>query len=139
MPELMIEPGRYLVGDAGLLHSQVVLIARRGGRDDRRWVYLDAGRYNGLPETQHEAIQYRIRTSRADGLTEPAVLAGPTCDSTDIIYEHAQYPLPVDLAIGDTVDFLGAGAYTASYASVEFNGFPPLKVFCIKAPANSSR
>ena len=57
-PDLMIEPGRYLVGDAGLLRSQVLLIARHGRADGRRWVYLDAGRYNGLPETQNEAIQY---------------------------------------------------------------------------------
>jgi len=130
-PQIMIEPGRYLVGDAGLLRSQVLLIARHGGRDPRRWVYVDAGRYNGLPETQGECIRYAIRTPRDGGATEPAVLAGPTCDSTDIIYEKSGYALPIDLEIGDTIDFLSAGAYTASYASVEFNGFPPLATHCI--------
>jgi len=129
-PRLMIEPGRYLVGDAGLLRAQVLLIARHGDSHARRWVYLDAGRYNGLPETQGESIRYPIRTPHDGGACEPAVLAGPTCDSTDIIYDRANYPLPVDLAIGDTVDFLSAGAYTASYASVEFNGFPPLATYC---------
>jgi ornithine decarboxylase len=114
-----------------LLRSQVVLIARHGGADDRRWVYLDAGRYNGVPETQNEAVRYRIRASRAGDAAEPAILAGPTCDSTDVIYQRAHYALPDDLEIGDTVDFLSAGAYTASYASVEFNGFPPLRVHCI--------
>ena len=126
-PQIMVEPGRYLVGDAGVLRSQVLLIARHG----RRWVYLDAGRYNGLAETQGEAIQYALRTQHDLGASEPVVLAGPTCDSTDIIYDRAHYELPLDLAIGDTVDFLSAGAYTASYASVEFNGFPPLVVHCI--------
>jgi ornithine decarboxylase len=53
-PQLMIEPGRYMVADAGILRSQVLLIARRGNHDRRRWVYLDAGCYNGLPETQGE-------------------------------------------------------------------------------------
>jgi len=128
---LMVEPGRYLVGDAGILRSTVLLIARHGNHDPRRWVYLDAGRYNGLAETQGESIHYRIRTPRDGGAAEPVVLAGPTCDSTDIIYDRANYALPVDLAIGDVIDFLAAGAYTASYASVEFNGFPPLATYCI--------
>lgn len=130
-PELMIEPGRYLVADAGLLRAEVLLITRRGGADDRRWVYIDAGRYNGLAETQGESIHYRIRTPRDGGATEAVVLAGPTCDSTDILYDRTEVELPLDLAIGDTVDFLSAGAYTASYASVEFNGFPPLATHCI--------
>jgi ornithine decarboxylase len=130
-PRLMIEPGRYMVGDAGLLRSQVLLIARHGTHDRRRWVYVDAGRYNGLAETQGEMIYYPIRTARDGGPCEPVVLAGPTCDSTDIIYDRAVYALPLDLRIGDTVDFLTAGAYTASYASVEFNGFAPLATYCI--------
>ncbi len=127
-PELMIEPGRHLTGDAGLLRSTVLLISQH---DSRRWVYLDAGRYNGLAETQNEAIHYPIRTPGRAGPAEPVVLAGPTCDSTDIIYDRTPTPLPLDLQIGDTVDFLTAGAYTASYASVEFNGFPPLQTHCI--------
>lgn len=130
-PQLMIEPGRYLVGDAGLLRAQVLLIAHHGSRDPRRWVYVDAGRYNGLAETQGEAIHYRIRTPHDGGACEPVVLAGPTCDSTDIIYDRTNCALPLDLAIGDTIDFLSAGAYTASYASVEFNGFPPVAAHCI--------
>ncbi len=59
------------------------------------------------------------------------MIAGPTCDSTDIIYEHSHYELPLALASGDFVDFLSAGAYTTSYASVEFNGFEPVKTYFI--------
>ena len=130
-PQIVVEPGRYLVGDAGVLRSTVLLVARKSQRALRRWVYLDAGRYNGLPETQGERIHYRIRTPH-DGLpATPVVLAGPTCDSTDIIYEHAGYELPRDLAIGDPIDFLSGGAYTASYASVEFNGFAPIRTYCV--------
>lgn len=53
------------------------------------------------------------------------VLAGPTCDSMDILYQNHRYRLPRDLAVGDHVFFLSTGAYTTSYSSVEFNGFPP--------------
>jgi ornithine decarboxylase len=129
-PQLIIEPGRYMVADAGILRSQVLLIAQHGN-DQQRWVYLDAGRYNGLTETQGERIHYPIRTPHDAGPSEPVVLAGPTCDGTDIIYDRANYTLPTALTIGDPVDFLTAGAYTASYASVEFNGFPPITTHCI--------
>lgn len=128
-PRILIEPGRYLVGDAGLLRSTVLLDAHKS-LHGRRWIYLDAGRYNGLTETLGERIQYRIRTPRDGRPAGRVVLAGPTCDSTDILYSHTEYDLPLDLAIGDPVDFLSAGAYTASYASVEFNGFPPIRSYC---------
>lgn len=130
-PQIIIEPGRYLVGDAGLLRSEVLLVAKKSRRAARRWVYLDAGRYNGLPETQGERIHYRIRAPHEGSSSAPVILAGPTCDSTDIIYEHVSYELPLDLAVGDAIDFLSAGAYTASYASVEFNGFAPIRTYCI--------
>jgi ornithine decarboxylase len=130
-PRIIIEPGRYLVGDAGLLRARVVLIAQKSRHARHRWVYLDAGRYNGLAETLDERIQYRLR-SLGEGLPMgPVILAGPSCDSTDILYQRADYQLPLDLAIGDPIDFLSAGAYSASYASVEFNGFPPIRLYCI--------
>lgn len=114
-----------------MLRAEVLLIAKKSRRAERRWVYLDTGRYNGLAETQGERIHYRLRTPHDGAHCGPVVLAGPTCDSTDIVYEHAGYELPLDLAIGDKIDFLSAGAYTASYASVEFNGFAPIKTYCI--------
>lgn len=130
-PRIAIEPGRYLVADAGLLRATVLLIARKAPAARERWVYLDAGRYNGLAETQGERIRYRLRTPGDATRVGPVIIAGPTCDSTDVIYDRARYELPLDLAIGDPVDFLSAGAYTASYASVEFNGFSPIQTFCI--------
>lgn len=124
-PRLVAEPGRVVVADAGVLRSEVVLVAERAGR---RWVYLDVGRYSGLAETEQEMIVYRLGTPDRDGPTGPVVLAGPTCDGDDVLYRHADVRLPLDLAAGDVVEFLGAGAYTASYASVGFNGLPPLPV-----------
>ncbi|MDT7743446.1 MAG: ornithine decarboxylase [Actinomycetota bacterium] len=125
-PHLVAEPGRALVAEAGVLVAEVVLVAERAG--PRRWVYLDVGRYQGLAETEGEMIVYRLRTPGhpPDAPRGPVVLAGPTCDGDDVLYRRADVRLPLDLAPGDVVEFLGAGAYTASYASVGFNGLPPL-------------
>lgn len=130
-PRVMIEPGRAISAEAGLIRSSVVLVSRKSYSDERRWVYIDIGRYQGLAETEGEAIAYRLRTSRDGGPVGPIVLAGPTCDADDVIYQHTRYDLPLDLAAGDHVDILHAGAYTSSYSSVCFNGFPPLATYCI--------
>jgi len=131
LPEIIVEPGRSLVGDAGLIQSEVVLIADKGDGSDKRWVYLDVGKFNGLAETMDESIKYRIEAPGRGGPSGPVVIAGPTCDSADILYERTEYRLPLELAVGDKVEILSTGAYTASYASVGFNGFPPLRTYCI--------
>ena len=131
LPEIIIEPGRSLVGDAGIIQSEVVLISEKGGGDGRRWVYLDVGKFNGLAETMDESIKYRITTPGRNGVSGPVILAGPTCDSADILYERTEYRLPLGLEVGDRVEILSTGAYTASYASVGFNGFSPIRTYCI--------
>ncbi|MBX6324251.1 MAG: type III PLP-dependent enzyme [Rhodospirillaceae bacterium] len=131
LPEMVIEPGRGLIGDAGVIQAEVVLIARKDHADRKRWVYLDIGRFGGLAETEGEAIRYRMRTRYNGAPTGPVVLAGPTCDSADVLYENAPCMLPLDLQVGDKVEILAAGAYTSTYASVGFNGFAPLKTYCI--------
>jgi ornithine decarboxylase len=131
LPEIIIEPGRSLVGDAGVIQSEVVLISEKDGSDARRWVYLDVGKFNGLAETMDESIKYRIVTPGRGGSSGPVILAGPTCDSADILYEQTEYRLPLGLQIGDKVEILSTGAYTASYASVGFNGFSPIRTYCI--------
>jgi ornithine decarboxylase len=131
LPEIIIEPGRSLVGDAGVIQSEVVLISEKGGDDDRRWVYLDVGKFNGLAETMDESIKYRIVTPGRGGSSGPVILAGPTCDSADILYEQTEYRLPFGLEVGDKIEILSTGAYTASYASVGFNGFSPIRTYCI--------
>ncbi|MGH3614119.1 MAG: type III PLP-dependent enzyme [Pseudonocardia sp.] len=125
-PGIAVEPGRFLAAEAGVLCSEVIRVSHRSDR--RRWVYLDIGRYGGLAETEGEAIRYRLRTPYDGGPTGPAVLAGPTCDGDDVLYRDIE--LPLELRAGDSVDLLAAGAYTASYASVGFNGLPPLAVRC---------
>ncbi|MDQ3579395.1 MAG: type III PLP-dependent enzyme [Actinomycetota bacterium] len=125
-PELVIEPGRAIVATAGVIRSEVVLVSRKADTDEHRWVYLDIGRYQGLAETENEYIAYRLRTPRVTGPDGPVIIAGPTCDGDDVLYQHTPYRLPTALRAGDHVDILDAGAYTASYSSVSFNGFPPL-------------
>ena len=133
LPEIVVEPGRSIVGDAGVIQSEVVLISRKAAGDEKRWVYLDVGKFNGLAETMDESIKYRIRTPADGGTVGPAVLAGPTCDSADILYERTEYQLPLDLKVGDKLELLSAGAYTSTYSSVGFNGFQPLKTYCIRS------
>lgn len=130
MPETIIEPGRAMVGNAGVIESEVVLIATKSIDDRRRWIYLDVGKFGGLAETQEEAIQYPVLTDRT-GRPEPVVIAGPTCDSVDVLYERADYRLPADLEIGDRIRFDAAGAYTTTYATIGFNGFAPLTEYYI--------
>jgi len=115
-PTLFIEPGRSMVGDAGILVSRVIL---RSTKDMKDWVYLDAGVFHGLMETI-ENLRYTLvvdgkELSRRRSFT----LAGPTCDSVDIIYDDGE--LPEDITLGDIVYFLNAGAYTVDY-NTTFNG-----------------
>lgn len=122
--QLVVEPGRVIVGSAGTIECEVVAI--RTGTDGRRWVYLDIGRYGGLAETENEYIRYRLRTPRDGDPVADAVIAGPTCDGDDVLYQS--YPLPASLRQGDRLQIADSGAYTASYASIDFNGFAPLPV-----------
>jgi len=131
IPETIIEPGRGMVGNAGVIEAEVVLVSKKSEQDEVRWVYLDIGKFGGLAETMDESIRYPIRTARDEAALVPCVLAGPTCDSADVMYEKEPYLLPVSLEIGDKVLIEGTGAYTATYASVAFNGFLPLKTYHI--------
>ncbi|MEZ5217881.1 MAG: hypothetical protein R2715_15150 [Ilumatobacteraceae bacterium] len=122
---MIAEPGRNLAADAGVLVTSVIGVTER--EEGARWVYVDAGVYGGLAETLGEAIKYRIGTGR-DGLGEASgvtVIAGPSCDSTDVMYEQTGYRLPLGLAEGDRLHLFAAGAYTTAYASTGFNGFAP--------------
>jgi ornithine decarboxylase len=131
IPETIIEPGRGMVGNAGVIETEVVLVSKKSEEDEVRWVYLDIGKFGGLAETMDEAIRYPIRTPRDGGDMAPCILAGPTCDSADVLYEKQPYLLPVSIEIGDRLLIEGTGAYTSTYSSVAFNGFPPLKTIHI--------
>jgi len=125
-PQLVMEPGRSLVADAGIIVAEVVNIATKAKNNLYKWVYLDVGKFNGLIETIDESIKFPIYFER-EGLADEVILAGPTCDSMDIMYENYKYKMPDTTQPGDKVYIFTTGAYTQTYSSVYFNGFPPLK------------
>jgi ornithine decarboxylase len=129
-PKIIIEPGRYMVGDAGILVTEIVMISNKERESGIPWIYVDAGKFGGLIETLDECIRYPIYTDRT-GEANDYVLAGPTCDSVDLLYEKSPYRLPSSLEEGDRLFFFTAGAYTQTYSSVFFNGFPPLRSYVI--------
>lgn len=130
-PEIIVEPGRSAAGDAGVIVSEVVNIAKKSLHDQYRWVFVDIGKFGGLIETLDEALKYPIYF-QGKGPTEEVIIAGPTCDSMDILYEKYHYEMPTSTQIGERVYFLTCGAYTQSYSSIYFNGFPPLKHYILK-------
>jgi len=81
LPEIIIEPGRFIVATAGVVCAEVVLTSRKAKDDPVRWVYLDIGRFGGLAETEGEAIRYAFRTPHDGQDDGPVTIAGPTCDS----------------------------------------------------------
>lgn len=91
VPQVMAEPGRGLVAEAGHIAAEVMLVSRKSADDLHRWVYLDIGRFSGLAETEGEAIRYQIVTPHDGEETGPCVLAGPSCDSADILYENDRF------------------------------------------------
>jgi ornithine decarboxylase len=131
IPRTIIEPGRGMVGNAGVLKTEVVLVSRKSDDDDKRWVFLDVGKFGGLAETMDEAIRYSLLTERDADEKAPCIVAGPTCDSADVLYERTPYHLPVSLTVGDEILIEGTGAYTTTYSAVAFNGFEPLRAYVI--------
>lgn len=128
---VMAEPGRGMVAEAGVIVAEVLLVSRKSERDVHRWVYLSIGRFSGLAETEGEAIRYQFETPRDGDPMGPCIMAGPSCDSADVLYEKRPMQLPLTLKAGDRVLIRNTGAYTSTYSSVCFNGFPPLDVVCI--------
>jgi len=129
--EIIIEPGRSMAGDAGVIVAEIINIAKKSVHERYPWVFLDIGKFGGLIETLDEAIKYPI-CFEGEGTAVDVILAGPTCDSMDILYEKTQYMMPETARIGDRVFILTTGAYTQSYSSIYFNGFPPLKSYILK-------
>lgn len=131
IPHVIVEPGRMIAAEAGLIQTEVVLVSKKSYDDPVRWIYLDVGMFSGMTETLNEAIKFPIRTAHDGEAEGPVVIAGPTCDGIDILYENSGFTMPLSLRSGDKIQVLNTGAYTVSYSSVGFNGFPPLKAHYI--------
>ena len=130
IPEIIVEPGRSLVADAGVIVTEVISTSYKSKYAPNKWIFTDIGMFGGLIETIDESIKFPIYSDK-EGEAVDVILAGPTCDSMDILYEDYKYQLPETLEEGDKLYFFTTGAYTQSYSSIGFNGFPPLKSFII--------
>lgn len=129
---LMIEPGRGMVANLGSIAAEVLLVSTKTPGDPVRWMYLNVGRFSGLAETEKESIKYRffVPGKEEDERIE-YIVAGPTCDSADVLYEDHKVLLSRNIKPGDKIIIDNTGAYTTTYSSVAFNGFPPLDVIII--------
>lgn len=132
VPYIMAEPGRGMTGSAGAIAAECVLVSRKTPGDPVRWVYLNIGRFSGLAEAEGESIKYQFEViNKENEATSPCIVAGPTCDSADVLYERNQVEFPKSLASGDRVIIKTCGAYTSTYSTTAFNGFPPLDVIAM--------
>ena len=127
---VIAEPGRFIAGPSGTAVSTVVGRAQREGR---WWYYLDDGLYGSYNGQLYDHALYPIDAPGCTGPTHPSVLAGPTCDSIDVVREDI--PLP-ELQIGDLVVGRMMGAYTACSAT-DFNFIPRAKIVALNVQAGS--
>jgi ornithine decarboxylase len=128
---IIAEPGRFIVGPAAIGVSTVIGRARRDGL---WWYYLDDGLYSSYSGQLYDHARYPVEALRVDGTREPCVLAGPTCDSIDVIAENALLPR---LRAGDLIIGRAMGAYTWASAS-NFNFVPKATVVTVNARAGDT-
>jgi ornithine decarboxylase len=122
---VIAEPGRYIAAPSAISVSSVM---GRALRDGLWWYYLDDGLYGSYSGQMYDHAKYPIEAlSAGGGQTFPSVLAGPTCDSIDVIGENLQLP---KLDLGDLIVGRSMGAYTSASAS-DFNFFPRATVLAL--------
>ena len=134
--EFVLEPGRFIVGTAGCVKSQVILVTDRAFEGEQtRWIFLDVGKFNGLYEATDIKLQVQALDQQGALRGEEksaAILAGPTCDSDDLLSPLTDaHQVSVDVDVQDYMLFPGTGAYSNSYTTMKFNGFSPLDEYYI--------
>jgi ornithine decarboxylase len=125
---VIAEPGRYIAGPAAI---GVASVMGRAEREGLWWYYLDDGLYGSYSGQLFDHARYPIETLKR-GKRHPSVLAGPTCDSIDVISENILLP---ELEPGDLIVGRAMGAYTWASAS-EFNFFPKATVVSVNSNRN---
>jgi ornithine decarboxylase len=118
---VIAEPGRYIVGPSAI---GVASVMGRAKREGHWWYYLDDGLYGSYSGQMYDHARYPVEPMRDSSERLPSVLAGPTCDSIDVIAENLMLP---ELKTGDLIVGRAMGAYTWASAS-EFNFFPKATV-----------
>ncbi len=122
--KIMAEPGRFFVGPAGVLVTQVV---GRAFRNNKNYYYLNDGVYADFSGIVFDHCKYELKTLRR-GQKFLSTVAGPTCDSFDIISLSEELP---ELDVGSVLYVKNIGAYSSASAVPNFNGFPPAKVILV--------
>jgi ornithine decarboxylase len=121
---VIAEPGRYIAGPAAI---GVASVMGRAEREGHWWYYLDDGLYGSFSGQLFDHARYPLESLKTGGELKPSVLAGPTCDSIDVITENIMLP---KLKAGDLIVGRAMGAYTWASAS-EFNFFPRATVVSV--------
>ncbi len=124
---VIAEPGRFISAPSMVSISTVMGKAKRG---DTTWYYLDDGVYGSYSGQLFDHASYPLTLFSDMDKNETAVLAGPTCDSIDVIAENISIP---PLSIGDLLVGHQMGAYTSA-TSTEFNLFDKAKIIAINEP-----
>ena len=122
--KFIAEPGRFLVGPAGILVTQVI---GRAYRNNKNYYYLNDGIYGDFSGMVFDHCRYEFKTLRR-GQKFLSTLAGPTCDSFDTLSLNEEIP---ELYVGDVVYVKNIGAYSCASATAGFNGFPPAKIILV--------
>jgi ornithine decarboxylase len=120
---VIAEPGRFLVGPAATLILRVI---GKAIRENKHWYYLDDGVYGALSGQIFDHAKYQFKVTRK-GRRQLSTLAGPTCDSLDIVAIGEDLP---ELELGDIVYVENIGAYSVATATT-FNGVPPARVVMV--------
>lgn len=130
--QILIQPGRSMVGNSGITVTQVINVTNKvdGGQ---KWLFTDAGVFNGFIQTLEQSIKYPcfIYKKQEYQNGQEYIIAGPTCDSMDILYRKNKIQLSNECRSGDKMIWCSTGAYTKSYASIQFNGFPSIPLYFV--------
>jgi ornithine decarboxylase len=129
--QVIAEPGRFIAGPAAIGVATVMGRARREGH---WWYYLDDGLYGSYSGQLFDHARYPVEVLRTAAELLPSVLAGPTCDSIDVIAENLMLP---QLKAGDLVVGRAMGAYTWASAT-EFNFFPKATVVAVNTQSGDT-
>jgi len=127
---VIAEPGRFISGPAMTCIATVIGKAVRSGL---RWYYLDEGVYSAFSGQIFDHVRYPLEIFSDDERRSRGVLAGPTCDSIDLVAEDVLLP---ELQLGDLVVGHMMGAYTAATAT-QFNSLPKTKIVVVNSPATT--
>ena len=126
---VLAEPGRFIVAQSVL---SIASVMGQAERDGKVWYYLDDGIYGSFSGLMFDEADYPIVTIKQSASCYPSVLAGPTCDSIDVVSEHIMLP---KLENGDLVVGRMMGAYTSATAT-DFNFFKRAQTIVLNELAN---